>query len=197
VTKKTVTLPKTLELNGDWQVEFVDAKNKQEAKFDKLISWSDRPEEIIKYFSGTAKYKKKFEIPKDFKTSISKGQRVKLDLGKVHEYAEVIVNGKELGVLWTLNKTVDITDALNVDKENQLEIKVTNLWCNRLIGDELLPPNGDRNPNGTLKDWPNWLKENKPDTSGRQTFSMWNLWKKDDPLQPSGILGPVIINAME
>ncbi|MDR3110714.1 MAG: hypothetical protein LBU65_13685, partial [Planctomycetaceae bacterium] len=197
VIKKTIKLPQPFELVGDWQVEFVDAKNKQEAKFDKLISWSDRPEEIIKYFSGTAKYKKSFEVPKDFKTSVANGQRVKLNLGEVREYAEVVVNGKELGVLWTLNKTVDITNAIHVDKENQLEIRVTNLWCNRLIGDEMLPPNGDRNPNGTLKDWPNWLKENKPDTSGRQTFSMWSLWGKDDPLQPSGILGPVTIYAAE
>ncbi|GHT17465.1 hypothetical protein FACS1894189_3370 [Planctomycetales bacterium] len=183
-TEKTVVLSKPLELTGDWSVTFP----KKQVTFDKLISWSDSPDEAVKYFSGTATYRKTFIVPKDF---LAAGQRVELDLGGVHELAEVSLNGKALGVLWTREKTVDVTEFIKSGEENTLEIRVTNLWCNRLIGDEFLPPNGDRNPNGTLKSWPQWLLDGKPDPSGRQTFCMWNLWKKDDALLPSGLLGPV------
>ncbi|MDR0609385.1 MAG: hypothetical protein LBG58_04700 [Planctomycetaceae bacterium] len=86
--------------------------------------------------SGTAVYRKTFKIPNDFFVT---GQRIILDLGQVESLAEVVVNGKERGVLWTLEKSVDITDFINTDKENTLEIRVTNLWCNRLIGDAKLP----------------------------------------------------------
>lgn len=48
-----------------------------------------------------------------------------------------------------------------------------------------------RNPNGTLKEWPQWLLEAKPSPTGRKTFTSWRLWKKDSPLQESGLLGPV------
>ena len=60
-----------------------------------------------------------------------------------------------------------------------------------MIGDERLPEDSERNPNGTLKSWPEWLAEGKPSPTGRQTFTSWRLWKEDDPLQPSGLLGPV------
>ena len=79
--------------------------------------------------------------------------------------------------------------------DNVLEVKVVNLWINRQIGDELLPEDSDRNPNGTLKSWPQWLEDGKPSPTGRHTFTSWRLWKKDSPLQESGLLGPVTISA--
>jgi hypothetical protein len=183
-SEKKITLNKPFELSGAWSVRFPD----KETTFDRLISWSDSPDEAIKYFSGTAVYRKSLKLPARFLTA---GQRVELDLGQVDALAEVAVNGKELGILWTLEKKIDVTDYLDLKKENQLEIRVTNLWPNRLIGDASLPAEPERKPNGTLERWPQWLLDGKPDPSGRQTFCMWNLWTKDDALVPSGLIGPV------
>jgi hypothetical protein len=74
---------------------------------------------------------------------------------------------------------------------------VVNLWINRMIGDEQLAEDSDRNPDGTLKAWPQWISEGKPSPTGRQTFTSWRLWKKDSPLQESGLLGPVSLRATE
>jgi hypothetical protein len=74
-----------------------------------------------------------------------------------------------------------------------LEIKVVNLWPNRMIGDEQLPDDSERNPDGTLKTWPTWLESGQKSPTGRYTFTTWRLWKKDSPLQQSGLIGPVKI----
>jgi hypothetical protein len=116
-----------------------------------------------------------------------------LDLGKVAVMAEVRINGKEVGIAWKAPYRVDATEALRPGK-NVLDVKVVNLWINRQIGDEQLPDDCDRNANGTLKSWPAWLQEGKPSPTGRYTFSSWKLWKKGDPLQESGLLGPVTLH---
>ena len=85
-----------------------------------------------------------------------------------------------------------VTKALQPG-DNTLEVKVVNLWINRLIGDEHLPEDSQRNANGTLKEWPSWLNEGKPNPAGRFTFTSWRLYKKDDPLADSGLLGPVTL----
>jgi hypothetical protein len=104
--------------------------------------------------------------------------------------ADVTLNGKLLGILWKPPFRVDVTEALRPG-ENTLELRVVNLWINRMIGDEQLPEDSDRNPSGNLKSWPSWLAEGKPSPAGRYTFTSWRLWKKDDPLVESGLLGPV------
>lgn len=110
--------------------------------------------------------------------------------------AQVRLNGKDLGILWTPPFAVDVTDVLKPGP-NQLEIDVVNLWPNRLIGDEQLPEDSDRNPDGTLKSWPAWVLDGNPSPTGRSTFSMWRLWKKDDALLPSGLLGPVKLRSSQ
>jgi hypothetical protein len=87
---------------------------------------------------------------------------------------------------------LEITGAIKPG-ENTLSVKVANLWINRQIGDELLPEDSDRNANGTLKQWPEWLQTGGVSPTGRQSFTSWRLWKRNDPLQESGLLGPVRI----
>jgi hypothetical protein len=99
-------------------------------------------------------------------------------------------SGKDLGTLWKRPFGVDATDVL-IPGTNRLEVRVTNLWPNRLIGDEQLPEDSQRNADGTLKQWPQWLQEGKPSPTGRRTFTSWRLWKKGDALLESGLLGPV------
>ena len=106
--------------------------------------------------------------------------------------AHVKLNGKDLGILWKTPYRVDVSQAIKPG-ENTLEIEVVNLWINRQIGDEWLPEDSDRNPDGTLKEWPKWLLEGKSSPTGRHTFTSWRLWHKNDPLQPSGLIGPVRI----
>ena len=106
--------------------------------------------------------------------------------------AELTLNGKPLGILWKAPFRVDVTDQLKPG-DNELVVRVVNLWVNRMIGDEQLPEDSARNPNGTLKQWPQWLEEGKPSPTGRYTFTSWRLWPKNSPLQPSGLLGPVTL----
>ena len=180
-------------LSGPWEVQF-DPKWGGPTKpvtFAKLEDWSKRPEDGIRYYSGTAIYRKVFS----FQFSVV-SQRTYLDLGKVEVMAEVTLNGKPLGTLWKPPYRVEVTDALKPG-ENTLELKVVNLWINRQIGDEQLPEDSDRKPNGTLNSWPAWLAEGKPSPTGRYTFSSWRLWKKDDPLVESGLIGPVKVLTSE
>ena len=160
---------------------------------EKLISWSAHSDPGVKYYSGAATYRTTFNLPVDW---FSSKRQLSLDLGRVEVMAEVKLNGKELGTLWKSPYRVAIGDAAKPG-ENTLEVKVTNLWINRMIGDEQLPEDSDRNANGTLKTWPQWLQGNKPSPTGRHTFTSWRLWKKGSPLVESGLLGPVTLKAAE
>lgn len=145
----------------------------------------------MRHFSGTATYRKEITAPKDL---FAKGLRQFLDLGRVEVIAQVRVNGKDLGTLWRAPFSIEVTGALRPGP-NVLEVRVTNLWPNRMIGDEALPEDGERNPNGTLKRWPSWVLEDQRSPTGRFSFTSWKLWKKEDTLLPSGLLGPVRFRA--
>lgn len=186
--------PEPVVVQGPWQVQFAPGWGAPDrAAFDSLISWSDHPEPGIKYFSGAATYSTTFVVPTEL---IASDHRVWLDLGRVAVIAEVTVNGKRMGTLWKAPFTVEVTDAVR-SGNNRLEVKVVNLWINRQIGDELLPEDSDRNPDGTLKTWPDWLEEGRRSPTGRYTFTSWRLWKKNDPLAASGLLGPVRLRALK
>ena len=181
-------IPEAQEVIGPWSVRFAPAwGGPAQATFEKLVSWNSHADPGIKYYSGTAVYSTAFELPR----ALLKGdRRLFLDLGRVEIMAEVKVNGKAFPLLWKPPYRLDVTDAAKAGR-NTIEVKVVNLWPNRLIGDEQLPEDSERNPDGTLKRWPQWLLDGKPSPAGRYTFSMWRLWKKNDPLLDSGLLGPV------
>jgi len=179
-----------VELSGPWQVRFAPGWGAPaESTFNSLTDWAKNSNPGIRYFSGTATYRKTFNVEAD---ALSPTQRLYLDLGKVAIMAQVQLNGKELGTLWKAPFLVDISNAAQAGS-NALEVRVVNLWVNRLIGDEQLPEDSARNPDGTLKSWPAWLQAGKPSPTGRFTFTSWRLWKKDAPLQESGLLGPVLL----
>jgi hypothetical protein len=183
-------VPGAMELAGPWEVRFAPGGGAPEkVVFDRLVSWSERAEEGVRYYSGPAVYAKTFEMPAD---RIGKGRRYALDLGDVQVMAEVTLNGKNLGIIWKPPYRVDVTDAIKPGA-NSLEVKVANLMVNRQIGDELLPEDSDRTAEGNLNTWPDWLLQGKSSPAGRYTFTSWRLWKMGEPLQPSGLIGPVII----
>ena len=186
-------LPAPVEISGDWQLSFPPNWGAPDSvTLDKLISWSDHPNPGVKYFSGTATYEKQIVIASDDFTA---SREIWLDLGSVKNFAEVSLNGKSFGVLWKPPFRVNLTGAARPGT-NSLQIKVTNLWPNRLIGDEQLP--SDREWAGKqLKAWPQWLLDGQPSPSGRLTFTTWHHWKKDDALLDSGLLGPVTLKIAE
>jgi hypothetical protein len=187
-------VPSPVEISGAWDLSFPPNWGApQHVTFDKLMSWADSADSGVKYFSGTATYSKEMDIPA---ADLRSGHRLWLDLGRVKNLAEIFLNGKPLGILWKPPFRVDVTGVASPGK-NKLEIRVTNLWPNRLIGDEQLPD--DREWNGKrLKEWPQWVLDGKPSPTGRFTFTTWHHWTKDDALLESGLIGPVrLISAVE
>jgi hypothetical protein len=165
------TLPRQTEtplgaLDGAWEVAFqADRGAPAKIALEKLGSWSESADTGVKYFSGTATYTKTFEAPAGWFQS---GARLWLDLGEVKNIAEVSVNGEPLGVVWKAPFRAELTGALKPGA-NAVEIKVTNLWVNRLIGDQL---------SGAAK---------------KYTYTTQPFYRADSPLLPSGLLGPVAV----
>ncbi|WP_298763466.1 glycosyl hydrolase [uncultured Polaribacter sp.] len=183
-------LPKPIDLSNSWEVTFPHKKENPEiVKFNELISWSHHKDENIQHFSGTASYKKEFIISDEL---LQPENSLELDLGSVAVIAEVSINGKKVSTLWKTPFRTNISDFL-VKGKNTVTIKVTNLWPNRLIGDEKLPLDYERKGN-KIKKLPDWLLNNTKRPSKRTTFSSWKHWSKNDALLTSGLLGPVQIN---
>ncbi len=157
---KAATSEKLLtEIADTWKVNF----NGKTTDFAKLGSWSENADADIKYFSGTATYENTFNLP-----NVDKSGKYIIDLGDVKNIAEVIVNGKNVGTAWKKPFKLDISEAVK-SGSNNIQIKVTNLWVNRLIGDA------------------------QPDAK-KTTFTTMPFYRKDGQLLPSGLLSPVNLN---
>ena len=164
----SVVLPPTVGLyvgtiEGEWNVSFQAGRGAPAtARMDKLIAWNESADQGIKYFSGTGDYTTTFPASTE---SLNSGAKLWIDLGDVKNLAEVTLNGKPLGVVWHAPYRVDATNAVK-QGTNELTVKVTNAWVNRMIGDE--------QPGAT-----------------KITFADVKPYKADSPLLPSGLLGPV------
>jgi hypothetical protein len=181
-----------LEIAGPWTVKFPPNWGAPASvEMERLISWPEHPDPGVRYFSGTAEYVKEFDVPADM---LVPGQAVLLDLGTVKNLARVRLNGRDLGILWKLPFRVDVAGIVK-PSGNRLEVSVTNLWPNRLIGDEQLPPDVEW-AGGRLAQWPEWLVEHKPrPETGRCAFVTWRFYTKDSRLLESGLLGPVTLRS--
>jgi len=191
-------LPDPVPAAGPWDLSFPPGWGApSRVQIEKLISWPDHPDPGIRFFSGTATYRTVLEIPAD---RFAPGRNLQLDLGDVQVIAEVKFNGQDMGVLWKPPFTVDVTGVAKPGR-NELEVRVTNLWPNRLIGDEQFPDDCAVKgpwPSGGIRTWPEWLLKKQPRPEPRrQTFFAWKHWNKDDALLPSGLLGPVSLNTVE
>lgn len=186
---EAVRVPDVVELSNDWEVTFpLERGGKEKKTMEKLISWSDFTSDTIRHFSGTTAYRKEFILSE----YLFQGDHfLELDLGSVGVIAEVIVNEKNLGILWRPPFRINLEEVVHPGR-NKLEIKVTNLWVNRLIGDEFLVSDYGKGK-GVGKEWPEWLLNPSERPSKRTTFASFKHWDKEDKLRPSGLLGPVII----
>ena len=192
-------LPGPVIMGGPWDLQLpTNAGAPVHLRLGKLISWPEHPEPGVKYFSGAATYSNTLHLPNEF---VRRNRRVFLDLGRVQVIAEVKVNGRDFGILWKPPFEAEVTEAIHAG-DNALEIKVVNLWPNRLIGDEQLAEDCRWRPaegraGQALASWPSWLAEGKPSPTGRLTFATRKLWTRDSPLLESGLLGPVILRAAD
>lgn len=153
-------------VTSTWQVHF-NQKNGGTAdeEFPELVSWTRKENPIVKYFSGTAIYKTTVTIDS---TQLATSARIFIDLGVVKNIADLSINGTPACVLWKAPfRTADIKPLLK-EGDNLLEIKITNVWRNRMIGD--VQP-GEKHPVTAIR----------------------RFYKSTDKLLPSGLLGPVRI----
>lgn len=161
------SLPEPIDLSDGWVLHApTDPRGEGKPRpmnLAKLKSWTDFDDTNLKYFSGTLEYNRQFSLRREL---LGTNRRLWLELGAVHELAEVEVNGKNFGVVWKPPYIVDITEAVKPG-ENKLIVRVTNFWPNRIIGDQFQPP------------------------ERRVTRTNIRQLTRTTPLMPSGLLGPV------
>lgn len=172
-------------IEGPWNVSFDPERGGPETiTFDKLIDWTAHADEGVRYYSGTATYRKNFDLPSRGGESAA---RTWLDLGTVHDICRLRLNGKDLGIIWTAPWRVDITGAVHATG-NRLEIEVANTWVNRLVGDQQ-----PANRNVRKVSWASGLLGGAEHPAGRHSFVTHNDYTAQSPLQPAGLVGPVSI----
>lgn len=197
-------IPGTLAVTGDWKLRFPAKWGAPEViELDHLISWSDHSDPGVQYFSGTATYEKTFKLASGLPGN---GQRLWLDLGRVYNIAEISVNGHNPVTCWKPPFRMDITDLVH-SGQNHLEINITNLWINRMIGDEKHPDTRPFAWNNRWRaqlpvEWDQWQVMIDQETlhpgqyaneTGRYAFSTAKYYGPDDPLIESGLIGPVTV----
>lgn len=148
---------------NNWSVDLQPATGVagKSIRLDGLRSLTEQADPDVRYFSGIATYKSSFTLPASHKA----GTPLHLELGKVGDLAEVTVNDKRVGTVWKYPYIVDVSGVARRGT-NRVEVRVANLWKNRLIG--------DAQP-GAVK----------------TTFTTLPTYQPAAPLRPSGLIGPV------
>lgn len=194
-------IPASQTLSGSWHVVFdKDYGFGQNVTFEQLNNWKDSNNPEIRAYSGIATYRKSFIVNEDL---LAEDQMVILDLGKVHDTAEVFINGSKVGTVWLSPFTLDVSDYLQ-SGDNHITVKVANSWNNRLITDEeLIDSSGYWQQDGShVPVMPSWYTNNEPlpnygKKGHRRTFTTYKFVKAGDPLIDSGLLGPVTLSAQK
>ncbi|WP_255039274.1 glycosyl hydrolase [Lacihabitans soyangensis] len=166
-TKPTKTASTLATISTPWKITFPIQGRDLTSNASTLESWADNTNVDIKYFSGTATYENTLNI-----TSVDKAAKYEINLGDVKNIAEVIINGKNVGTAWKKPFKLDISEAIKAGA-NTIQVKVTNTWVNRLIGDA------------------------QPDVKVKTTFTTMPFYRADSPLLPSGMIGEVKINVLK
>lgn len=155
-------LAPTATLGGAWSVRFQEGRGAPAMiEMPSLIPLNEAKDDGVRYFSGIATYSSRFDAPAGWR----KGQPLWLDLGEVGEVADVRINGKPVGGLWHAPYRVNVAGAMQRGK-NDVEVRVANLWVNRLIGDA------------------------QPGAK-KVTFTSLPTYRANATLRPSGLIGPV------
>lgn len=184
-TFEAATIPAPLTVSGPWQVEFPEGwVAPRTATFQELQSWTDSDNEGIRFFSGIATYRKTFELP----PALANRKRLFLQLGNLAEIAEVTLNGQRLGLAWLPPYRIEVSGVVRAGA-NKLEVRVANLWANRLNGDSLRPESARYTRSNLDRIQTDPTSDSYfgavPGGKERPTYS------KTPPLIPSGLLGPV------
>ena len=166
-TAPAVVRRKAAEVDSGWFVSFDGFDAPSDTVFDALSDWSQASSPAVRYYSGTAAYSKKIFVDE---STVGSGE-LWLDLGDVRSIAEVFVNGHNVGIGWKAPFRFNISEYVRAG-ENDLVVKVTNSWTNRLIGD--LQPGAEK-----------------------FTWTSRNLYVEESPLRKAGLLGPVTIEVLD
>jgi (4-O-methyl)-D-glucuronate---lignin esterase len=151
---------------AEWTLSFPSGWGApQSIPLHRFQSWTECADPGIRYFSGTATYRTTFHISAD---SLATGRQLWLELHQVREIATVTVNGRKVETVWRQPFTARVDQFLHAG-DNRIEINVTNLWPNRLIGDL------------------------QPSAIEKFTHTNVHSYTKDSQLLPSGILEPVTL----
>ena len=188
-----------MQLDSEWDITFPNTAHLEKQQ---LFEWTKSDNDDIRYFSGTATYKRHFSLSRKH----LKQQNVILDLGDIKNMATVRVNGTIFPVMWKAPFLLDIKTAVK-EGDNIIEVDVTNLWPNRMIGDEQEPDDiewsepliydfapGKPVAGRYMNAIPEWLRQGTVRPSkNRKTVGCFKFFTKDSPLLPSGLIGPVVI----
>ncbi|SEW45293.1 Glycosyl hydrolases family 2, sugar binding domain [Chitinophaga sp. YR573] len=160
-----------ISLDGPWALQFTQGGPYKPAPvtMPALVSWTTLTDTATHSFSGTGVYQQSFTLP------ATNAKEYVLDLGEVHESAHVWINGQDAGILWSIPFKTRIGKFLKPGK-NEIRIEVANLMANRIkyMDEQKIPWRRYHEINFVNINYTDF------DASG---------WK----LQPSGLIGPVVI----